>query len=280
MTDIHDLPVLKILPVEKLILHEHHDAQRTPPIAESIQHNGILRNPPIVVPMDDGSDRYMVIDGANRTTAFQSLGIPHILAQVVGSNHPGIDLAAWNHVIWGISSDELLHLIMDVPQLAMQPTDPTLASKTLMDVHSVAVLCCPNGNAYDLRTARLMLADHVEILNDIVSCYVKRAFMDRTQLTKVGSLQQNYPDLSGLLIMPSFRIDQILQVVSKGKYVPPGSTRFTISPRALRLNYPLEELTSQKSLGEKNAELQNWIQERLSKKRLRYYAESTYLFDE
>ncbi len=280
MTDIHDLPVLKILHVEKLILHEYHDAQRTPPIAESIKNSGVLRNPPIVVPMQDGTDRYMVIDGANRTTAFQSLGIPHILAQVVDSNHPGIDLAAWNHVIWGISPDELLHWIMEVPQLAIQPTDPNLASKTLMDVHSVAVLCCPNGDAYDLRTARLMLADHVEILNDIVGCYVNRAAMDRTQLTKVGSLQQNYPDLSGLLIMPSFRIDQILQVVSKGQYVPPGSTRFTISPRALRLYYSLDKLTTHKSIDEKNAELQNWIQERLSKKRLRYYAESTYMFDE
>ncbi|MBC8505116.1 MAG: ParB N-terminal domain-containing protein [Anaerolineales bacterium] len=280
MTDNHDLPVLRILPVEALVLHEYFDVQRTPPIVESIKSSGVLRNPPIVVPMEDDTERYMVIDGANRTTAFQSLGLPHILVQVVASDNPGLNLSSWNHVIWGVSPDDLLHGIMDIPHLALQPTDSAQVSRTLMDVHSVAVLNCPNGDTYDLRTARLMFLHHIEILNEVVNSYAARASLDRTQLTDLTSFQHNYPELSGLLIMPSFRIDQILQAVRQGQFMPPGSTRFTISPRALRLNYPLEKLAAQKSLQEKNAELQTWVQECLSKKRLRYYAEATYLFDE
>ena len=280
MTELRDLPRLAILPVDKLVLHEHHDAQRTPPIAESIQSSGVLRNPPVVVPLQDGSERYVVLDGANRTTAIQSLNVSNILAQVVDSNDPGLSLSSWNHVIWGISPDELLHVFMDLPNLVLQPTDCENASRTLMDIHSLAVLCGPDGNAYNLRTPRLMFSHHIEILNAIVDSYKERAQMDRTQLKCVEALCELYPQFSGLLILPPFRIDQVLHVVGQGHFMPPGSTRLTISPRALHLNYPLEKLAAQKPLPEMNAELQGWIQGRLSEKRVRYYAEATYLFDE
>jgi len=280
VTELRDLPSFMILPVEKLVLHEHYDAQRTPSIVESIRESGVLRNPPIVVPLDDGSGRYVVLDGANRTTALQDLGIPHILAQVVDQDDPGLDLSSWNHVIWGVSPDDLLNWLMDIPDLALQPTDCERASRTLLDIHSLAVLCCLDRQAYDLRTPRLMLLHHIEILNAIVGCYKDRACMDRTQLTDVKALQKLYPELSGLLILPPFRVDQVLHVVRQGRFMPPGSTRFTISPRALHVNYPLDELASRKSLHEKNAALQSWLQERLSEKRVRYYAEATYLFDE
>jgi len=280
VTDIRDLPKLLILPVEKLILHEYHDAQRTPPIADSIRESGVLRNPPIVVSLGDSSGRYVVLDGANRTTAIQSLSVPHILAQVVDSDDPGLNLSSWNHVIWGVSPDEFLHWFMDIPDLVLQPTDCESAPRVMMDIHSLAVLCCPDGRAYDLRTPRLLFLQHIETLNAIVGCYKDRASMDRTQLTCVEALQKMYLEFSSLLILPPFNIDQILHVVAQGQLMPAGSTRFTISPRALHLNYPLSKLSAQKSWQEKNAELKGWIHERLSEKQVRYYAEATYLFDE
>ena len=59
-----------------------------------------------------------------------------------------------------------------------------------------------------------------------------------------------------------------------------GVTRFSISPRALRLNYPLSELAADKSLAEKNAILERWIQEKIASMRVRTYTEATVLFDE
>jgi hypothetical protein len=53
-----------------------------------------------------------------------------------------------------------------------------------------------------------------------------------------------------------------------------------ISPRVLHLNYPLEEMSMEKPLEEKNAALQHFIQGRIADKGVRYYAEATYLFDE
>jgi hypothetical protein len=53
-----------------------------------------------------------------------------------------------------------------------------------------------------------------------------------------------------------------------------------ISPRALRVNYPLERLASDQPLDAKQAELAAWVRERAEARRVRYYAESTFLFDE
>jgi hypothetical protein len=53
-----------------------------------------------------------------------------------------------------------------------------------------------------------------------------------------------------------------------------------MSPRALRVNYPLEELSANKSLEDKNAALDRWVNERVARKGVRFYAESTVLFDE
>jgi hypothetical protein len=280
VTDIRKIPSLMILPVEKLVLHEYHDSQRTPPLAAAIKSSNILRNPPIVIQLKDGSERFLVLDGANRLTALKSLGVPHIVVQVVEADSPGVDLSSWNHVIWGISQDELLDRLMDIPNLILQPTDCERALRTLMDIHSVAVVCCPNRQAYDIRTPRLLLIHHVELWNEIVNCYQNHAYVDRTRIIDIESLKSFYTDLSGLLILPSLRVDQLMSVASNGQYMPPGSTRFTISPRVLQLNFPLDELASDRSLTEKNVILQQLVQERLSEKKVRFYEESTYLFDE
>jgi hypothetical protein len=49
----------------------------------------------------------------------------------------------------------------------------------------------------------------------------------------------------------------------------------------MRLHYPLASfLEDGVSLEQKNADLKRWIQELSAKKRIRYYAEASYLFDE
>ena len=105
---IQNLPTLRILPLESLILHEDHDDQRTLPLVEKLRAAGILRNPPIVMPLADGSNRYMVLDGANRVTSLQEMEFPHIVAQVVEANNPNVNLQTWNHVIWGMPTKTLM----------------------------------------------------------------------------------------------------------------------------------------------------------------------------
>jgi hypothetical protein len=275
-----ELPTLTFLPLEALIVHERHDAQRTHPLILRIRNSGVFRNPPIVCPLQDGSERYMVLDGANRTTALQEMSFQHALVQVVQPDHPGLTLQNWNHVVWELSPGRFLSGIHDLPGIHMMPEHaPNPEPDLLGDCGLALVLSC-SGHTYSLCTTAADLATRVEQLNLIVDSYKDRARLDRTSSRDALLLGQIYPQFSGLVIFPNFKIEDVMQLAGEGYLLPSGLTRFTISPRALHLNYPLEELASDAPLEVKNQRLHKWLQERLERKSVRYYAEATFLFDE
>jgi hypothetical protein len=57
-------------------------------------------------------------------------------------------------------------------------------------------------------------------------------------------------------------------------------TRFVISPRPLRVNYPLQRLAGDQPLTAKQAELEAWLRLRMEGRHVRFPAEATLLFDE
>jgi hypothetical protein len=84
-----------------------------------------------------------------------------------------------------------------------------------------------------------------------------------------------------IVVFPHYEPAEILVAARDGVHLPPGITRHIIRGRAMRLNYPLDALQDNgDSLEVKNLQLQAWIQERSAAKRVRYYAEPTFLFDE
>jgi hypothetical protein len=48
----------------------------------------------------------------------------------------------------------------------------------------------------------------------------------------------------------------------------------------LGINLPLSALSNGASLSEKNARLVDWLKQKMASKAVRYYHESTFLFDE
>jgi hypothetical protein len=124
------------------------------------------------------------------------------------------------------------------------------------------------------------LSTHIDTLHQIVNTYKTRASLDRTSQTLIDSFRKVYPDLTALVIFPRFKIKTVLKLAGQGIVLPTGITRFTVSPRALHLNYPLHELSSCRPVEYKEAYLQQWVEERVKKKGIRHYAEATFLFDE
>ena len=280
MTKIRDLPLLAVLPLDKLILHERHDLQRSPGLVENMRSSGVLRNPPIITPLHDRTGRYMVLDGAHRTLSFQTLGMRHILAQVVEPDDPGLSIHPWNHVIWGLDTDEFHESIHSIPFIKLETCAWDAGYQQLASHHALALLHLPGGETFAARIPANDLVTRVNFLNAIVDRYKDRSGMDRTSIKDIESLNKLYPDLTGLVVFPGFRIEDILYLAGENHLLPTGSTRFTISPRALHVNYPLSELEAELTLEEKNSNLQHWLQDRLANKGVRYYAEATYLFDE
>ncbi|MEP7135906.1 MAG: hypothetical protein ABI904_13330 [Chloroflexota bacterium] len=275
---IQNLPNLRILPLESLILHEDHDNQRTLPLVEKLRAQGIIRNPPIVMPLADGSNRYMVLDGANRVTSLQEMEFPHIVAQVVEASDPNVNLQTWNHVIWGMSTKILMSELRTVKGLEVIKIN---TSRSLDAPKYVPVqIRLPDGKFYILTESPSDLPAHIGTLHKIVNAYKTRASLDRTSQTLIDSFKPIYPDLTGLVIFPSFKIKTLLKLAAQQIVLPTGITRFTVSPRALHLNYPLHELSSGKPVEYKEAYLKKWIDERVKKKGVRLYSEATFLFDE
>ncbi len=275
---LQNLPTLRILPLESLILHEDHDNQRTLPLVEKLRAAGIMRNPPIVMPLMDGSRRYMVLDGANRVTSLQEMEFPHIVAQVVEAGNHNVNLQTWNHVTWGMNSKTLMSRLRKIKELELMRID---TRKSLDAPKYVPVqVKLPDGSFYILKEAPSDLGTHITTLHKIVDAYKTSASLDRTSQTLVEPFKSIYPDLTALVIFPNFKIKTLLKLAAQNVVLPTGITRFTVSPRALHLNYPLHELSSGKSVEYKQAYLDHWVEERVKKKGVRLYSEATFLYDE
>jgi hypothetical protein len=275
-----DFPTLTFLEVDRLLVHEQHDPQRARPLARRMQSSGVLRNPLIVSPLRDSSGRYLLLDGANRLAALREMGCPHALAQVVEPDDPGLALQTWNHLVWEVNAARFLRGIRQVPGLRLQRQAAPQAEPALEGDCALALVQSCKGHSYTLCGASGDLQRRAALLRAVVASYQQRGRLDRTSLREVGRLAEIYPSLGGLVIFPRFSIWDLLRLAGMGYWLPPGVTRFTIAPRALHLNYPLEELAAGRPLEAKNQALQRWIQERLAHKGVRYYAEPTYLFDE
>ena len=275
---IPNLPDLRILPIDSLILHEDHDMQRTLPLIEKLRAQGIIRNPPIVMPLNDGTVRYMVLDGANRVTSLHELEFPHIVAQVVEAGNPHVNLQTWNHVVWGMSVKSLMISLRKVKGIELVKVD-THRSVDAPKYVPMQVRF-PNGTFFIMKESPSDLTTHIRTMHGVVNAYKTRASLDRTSQTLVDTFKKIYPDLTALVIFPHFKIKTVLKLAGQGVLLPTGITRFTVSPRALHLNYPLHELSSGKSLEYKQAYLNRWIEERVKKKGIRLYSEATFLFDE
>lgn len=272
------MPRLDILPIESLILHEDHDAQRSAPLIEKLRGAGVLRNPPIVMPLTDGTERYMVLDGANRVTSLHEMEFPHIIAQVVEADNPDVTLQTWNHVVWGMSPKTLIGELRKLKGVDVVKVD---THKSMDAPKFVPVnVRLPDGKLYLLSEEPTDLANHIATLHATVNAYKTSASLDRTSQTLIEPFREIHKDLTALIVFPRFKIRTLLKLAGRKIVLPTGITRFTVSPRALHLNYPLHELSSGKPIEYKREYLKRWVDERVMKKGVRLYAEATFLFDE
>ena len=86
--------------------------------------------------------------------------------------------------------------------------------------------------------------------------------------------------MTAVAIFPQFKPETVFTVASRGDLLPAGLTRFIIPGRILRLNADLERLKKAESLTEKRMWFNQFLEEKISRSRLRYYQEPVILLDE
>src|SRR3954447_16002212 len=131
------LPDLRIVPLAAVVPHEQADPRRVARLSRRIAGDGLLKNPIIVTPIP-GTSQYMVMDGADRSTALAQIGARDVLAQIVRYDQPGVALTTWHHLITGIEPNELLTGIAALPGLQLDKGTLAAARAALAAHQAVA----------------------------------------------------------------------------------------------------------------------------------------------
>jgi hypothetical protein len=273
-----ELPDLRILPVSSLLLHEQHDVQRSEPLAMRLATDGMLRNPPIVAPIPD-EDRFVVLDGANRVTALATLGIPHVVVQVVDYEDEELILDMWYHLVSDLPREDFHRAIDGLPGVSLEASDLMGARAELARREALAYLVYPNADVFTVRVTG-DLHQRAARLNDIVNIYKTRGKIYRTNTDHVDKLLPYYDAVTVLVVFPRYQPAEIIELARVDARLPAGITRHVIPRRALRINFPLSVLRDDWPLIEKSGYLKDWLKEKMANKEARFYQESTFLFDE
>ena len=267
---------IRFVPLDRMWLHEEDDPYRVKRLILALQHDGRLRNPPIVA---EHGEAYIVLDGATRTTALREMGYRDVLVQIVDYYADSLQLKAWHHVLAGLPQNRLLASLADVEGVTLQPVDAETADRMLATREIMACVVMPNGQQF----AVLVEGDNnrrATLLCQLVAEYRGKAEVHRTAEVDLPTLSVEYPELTAVLVFPSYSPDEIIEIAMHGAKVPMGITRHVVAGRALGLDVPLEMLTDAQSLDAKNAWLDDLIHKRLQGNKIRLYQEPVFVFDE
>lgn len=267
---------LRIVSLEQVVLHEGIDPRRVEDLKVRLQQDGVLRNPPVVAV---AGEQYVVLDGATRAEALRSLGCPTILVQIVDPADKRLQVGTWHHLITGLDQDFLSREMAKVPGASIEATVEEVARSLLEKREIVAYLLLGNRQVLAVR-GRQDLKSQASLLNRMVNLYRGRTEIFRVVTTELEHILQEHEQVTALVVFPQYRIEEILELATSEVKLPTGITRFVIPGRVLRIDLDLEVLRSSRPLEEKNNWLGEYVRESLKKKKIRYYQEPVFLFED
>lgn len=274
------LPKLRIVKVANLFLHERVEAARVSDLVEAMRRDGVLKNPPLVLPVSRKRETYVVLDGATRTMAFKQMDIPHALVQQARPQVDEVSFHYWNHGVLGEEGAELLDVLAEEEGVRILHKDAEVSPEREHEMTCLAHIAFQQGDLWEVNTTDGSLDSVIAGLNRVQAACEEAGRIERTHLDEWTELQALYTDLIALVKYRQMPLERVLRAAEKGLRLPAGMTRFSVSPRALRLHYPLQRLAEEVGLEQKQQSLVDWIQARVLSRKVRYYSESTYLFDE
>lgn len=272
-----DIPNLRIVPAQAITLHEEVDERRVNPLVEKLSRDGVLKNPPIAARLPQ-TDRFVILDGANRTTALWKMEVPHHLLQVV--EYDDVNLDTWDHLIVGLTEEEFQTRREKIGLFLTEINDLGSAQHDLEQRRVSAILSAPQGDVCVLGHGGDLTAEAAD-LRKLVSIYSGRSAIHRVKVHSLAELLPYYDNVTALIQFPCYKPADIINLANDGDKLPTGITRHVIPRRALRVNLPISVLMDQqRDTAEKQRWLDDWIKEKLAIRQIRFYQESTFLFDE
>jgi hypothetical protein len=277
MKQVPALPEMQIVDTESMHPHEDIDEGRSHRLIRDLQTQGFLKNPPAVWRVEGEAESYVVLDGANRTMAVREMGFPHMLVQIANE---GVEVRSWNHILSSGDLSSMLDRVRQISGVEVSETDEFRAAAALAREESIAYMVLTDGVTWQLGSSGAGIIEKLTCLTEFVRQYEGKFRRERTTTANLDGLANFFPDMNCLIVYPQFSVSEVVEVASRGHMFPSGLTRFLISHRALRVNFPLAMLADRSPIEEKRRALEDWIRQRVEQRRVRFYAESTFVFDE
>lgn len=267
------LPI-DFVPTELVLPHEGFDQKRVDRVKKSILEDQILKNPPLVSAFNG---KYIVLDGATRTTALKQIGCPHSCVQVVDMDKKG-DLYSWRHVI---SSEETFAELLAMLRKLEGTMFELINNEQWVDIfdnpRALCTLLDGAGNTFAISATDENRM--IERLEQVVSAYTDWGHVERMIIGNVADLRQQFDQLIAVVNFPTFNHKDVFQTAVDGQLLPAGVTRFVVPERVLNLNIPLEKMTSDTPLESKRDWLANLLAQKINSGAARYYQEPIILID-
>jgi L-serine kinase (ATP) / ParB family transcriptional regulator, heme-responsive regulator len=258
---MQDLPDLRVAPIEEIRPHEDFDPFRVDRLRDRIDSDGIQINPMVCTTAPDGT--YVLLDGATRREAFNRLGAPHAVIQIVDPT--SVTLETWHHVLQNGKADTL-----------MEALEASESFQLVADSGTPRINV--GGDAW--KTARAVSVSTNACLNALVDCYHGQMTVTRVTDPREKSVQSTHHDWTAIVEFPALTIDDVMTAATEADYVPAGITRFVVPARALRLNIPLDFLMDTADTAAKQEHLDAILTKRAREGRIRRYDEPVIILDD
>ncbi|HJR91486.1 MAG TPA: NAD(P)-dependent oxidoreductase [Acidimicrobiia bacterium] len=267
------LPV-RFVPLDRVVPHEATDPRRAEKLAGRLTDEAVIRNPTIVASI---GDRFVVLDGATRTEALRRLNSAHAIVQDV-SVEDGLGLETWHHVVRRMEMDDLAELLGRLDGIRIEEVTEGSAHYRMIEYGGLCAITARDGRAFVVYAAEGR--NRFAAVAEVADAYIQATLVSRTLERDVRRLEVWYPDMTALVEYPEFTVEQVLLAARSDTLLPAGVTRFIVPGRVLHLDVPLEVVTSDRTLEEKN----RWLHDHLTAKeregKIRYYTEPVYILDE
>ncbi len=282
MVHAKNAPVLRLVPTAAVRFHEHPEPRRTARLVERIRDERMLRNPPVVTEYDTG--RYVLLDGANRVSAFRQIGYALVPVQVVDYDDAAIELKGWHHLLLEGAGLELRAAYRRISGVRVEAVSRQQMAALLDRRLAFAVLVDDKGGCWALLPEAgtgFGLRRWIAVLEQVVDAYEGKTRLERIKWADWSELPPLYKTLEHqLCLFPRLAKPELLQIVRDGLLIPTGITRHVVPGRALGLDLDLDFLARASTDDERQAHFEAHVHGLEMQGRIRYYEESVFLLDE
>jgi L-serine kinase (ATP) / ParB family transcriptional regulator, heme-responsive regulator len=268
---------LDLLKISDIRLHETTESNRLRNLFERIAGSRHLMNPVIVG--RDGKN-LVLIDGANRLSTLEEIGCKLIIAQIIDYNKAKIRLKNWNHLVYGITLNDLI-AIAEKTGLKKNLCS-RMEAKTIYNSGKkfIAASDIKNGKSLIIALSK-DFTKRIKELHFFTKFYFGVYNFDRSEQEIPFKDLKNFSRKNGVLIeFPVFTKKEIVKISKSKEKLPAGISRHILDNRVLHVRYDINKLRDGRNIEEKKRDLERYLLSKIDSNKVRQYRESVIVFDE